>query len=77
MDWINALVQGLLLGGQYTLLACGLSLIFGVMRIVNLAHGALAVASAYVVLFLPVKVKMLRQRMPSFLPKRKRGPLRL
>jgi branched-chain amino acid transport system permease protein len=52
MDWINALVQGLLLGGQYTLLACGLSLIFGVMRIVNLAHGALAVASAYVVLFL-------------------------
>ncbi|QGG42676.1 branched-chain amino acid ABC transporter permease [Aeromicrobium yanjiei] len=52
MDWINALVQGLLLGGQYTLLACGLSLIFGVMRIVNLAHGALAVAAAYVVLFL-------------------------
>lgn len=52
MDWVNALVQGLLLGGQYTLLACGLSLIFGVMRIVNLAHGALAVASAYVVLFL-------------------------
>jgi branched-chain amino acid transport system permease protein len=52
MDWINAFVQGLLLGGQYTLLACGLSLIFGVMRIVNLAHGALAVASAYIVLFL-------------------------
>jgi branched-chain amino acid transport system permease protein len=52
MDWINALVQGVFLGGQYTLLACGLSLIFGVMRIVNLAHGALAVASAYVVLLL-------------------------
>jgi len=52
MDWVNAVVQGLLLGGQYTLLACGLSLIFGVMRIVNLAHGALAVTSAYVVLYL-------------------------
>lgn len=47
MDWINAVLQGLLLGGQYALLACGLSLIFGVMRIVNLAHGVLAVASAY------------------------------
>ncbi|MET0930786.1 MAG: branched-chain amino acid ABC transporter permease [Aeromicrobium sp.] len=52
MDWVNAVVQGVLLGGQYTLLACGLSLIFGVMRIVNLAHGALAVASAYLVLYL-------------------------
>jgi branched-chain amino acid transport system permease protein len=48
MEWLNALVQGVLLGGQYALLACGLSLIFGVMRIVNLAHGVLAVASAYV-----------------------------
>lgn len=52
MDWINAIVQGVLLGGQYTLLACGLSLMFGVMRIVNLAHGALAVAAAYLVLAL-------------------------
>ena len=47
MDWLNALIQGVLLGGQYALLACGLSLIFGVMRIVNLAHGVLAVAAAY------------------------------
>ena len=47
MDWVNAVVQGVLLGGQYALLACGLSLIFGVMRIVNLAHGMLAVAAAY------------------------------
>ncbi|MGH3349901.1 MAG: branched-chain amino acid ABC transporter permease [Nocardioides sp.] len=52
MDWINAVLQGLLLGGQYALLACGLSLIFGVMRIVNLAHGVLAVASAYLALWL-------------------------
>jgi branched-chain amino acid transport system permease protein len=52
MPWINALVQGLLLGGLYALLASGLSLMFGVMRIVNLAHGVLAVASAYVGLLL-------------------------
>jgi branched-chain amino acid transport system permease protein len=48
MVWINALVQGILLGGLYALLAAGLSLMFGVMRIVNLAHGALAVLAAYV-----------------------------
>ncbi|UDY23408.1 branched-chain amino acid ABC transporter permease [Nocardioides sp. Kera G14] len=47
MEWINAVVQGALLGGQYALLACGLSLMFGVMRIVNLAHGTIAVAAAY------------------------------
>jgi len=52
MDWVNAVVQGLLLGGQYALLACGLSLVFGVMRIVNLAHGALAVTAAYLTLWL-------------------------
>ncbi|TIC81770.1 branched-chain amino acid ABC transporter permease [Nocardioides sp. GY 10127] len=48
MDWVNALAQGALLGGFYALLAAGLSLMFGVMRIVNLAHGLLAVAGAYV-----------------------------
>jgi branched-chain amino acid transport system permease protein len=47
MVWINALIQGLLLGGLYALLAAGLSLMFGVMRIVNLAHGSLAVLAAY------------------------------
>lgn len=52
MNWLNAVVQGVLLGGQYALLACGLSLIFGVMRIVNLAHGALAVSAAYLLLWL-------------------------
>lgn len=52
MDWLNAAVQGVLLGGQYALLACGLSLIFGVMRIVNLAHGVLAVLAAYLTLVL-------------------------
>jgi len=47
MEWLNALVQGTLLGGLYALLAAGLSLMFGVMRIVNLAHGVLAVLAAY------------------------------
>lgn len=47
MTWVNAVVQGALLGGLYALLAAGLSLVFGVMRIVNLAHGALAVLAAY------------------------------
>jgi branched-chain amino acid transport system permease protein len=47
MIWINAVVQGVLLGGLYALLAAGLSLMFGVMRIVNLAHGTLALAAAY------------------------------
>jgi branched-chain amino acid transport system permease protein len=49
MTWINAIVQGLLLGGLYALFACGLSLLFGVMRIINLAHGDLAVLGAFVV----------------------------
>lgn len=62
MDWINAVLQGVLLGGQYALLACGLSLIFGVMRIVNLAHGVLAVASAYLAFWLVQQTGM-----PSFL----------
>ena len=47
MEWINALVQGILLGGLYALFAAGLSLIFGVMRLVNIAHGDLIVLAAY------------------------------
>jgi branched-chain amino acid transport system permease protein len=48
MNWVSALLNGVLLGGQYALLAAGLSLMFGVMRIINLAHGGLAVIGAYV-----------------------------
>ena len=49
MTWVNAVVQGALLGGNYALLAAGLSIMFGVMRIINLAHGDLAVLGTYVV----------------------------
>ncbi len=52
MTWVNAVVQGVLLGGLYALVAAGLSLVFGVMRIVNLAHGVLAVLATYVALVL-------------------------
>jgi branched-chain amino acid transport system permease protein len=48
MEWVNAVVQGVLLGGLYALLATGLSLVFGVMRIVNLAQGDLTVLAAFV-----------------------------
>jgi branched-chain amino acid transport system permease protein len=45
---VNAIVQGFLLGGLYALFATGLSLMFGVMRIVNLAHGDLAIVAAFI-----------------------------
>ncbi|MEP1200869.1 branched-chain amino acid ABC transporter permease [Tateyamaria sp.] len=47
IEWINAVVQGILLGGLYALFAAGLSLIFGVMRLVNIAHGDLIILAAY------------------------------
>lgn len=47
MNWVNAVVQGVLLGGVYALFATGLSLSFGVMRLVNLAHGQLALVAAF------------------------------
>ncbi|MEP9385707.1 branched-chain amino acid ABC transporter permease [Mesorhizobium sp. KR9-304] len=50
MEWVNAIVQGILIGGLYALFAAGLSLIFGVMRLVNIAHGDMIVAAAYVAL---------------------------
>ena len=47
MTLVNAIVQGIFLGAFYAVLACGLSLMFGVMRIINLAHGDVAVLGAY------------------------------
>lgn len=52
MDWINAIVQGVLVGGLYALFAAGLSLIFGVMRLVNIAHGDLIVLAAFIALMI-------------------------
>ena len=50
MNWLNILIQGALLGGLYALFAIGLSLAFGIMRLVNIAHGDLIVLSAYIAL---------------------------
>ncbi|MGF1664327.1 MAG: branched-chain amino acid ABC transporter permease [Kineosporiaceae bacterium] len=50
MTLANAVVQGVLLGGLYALFAAGLSLMFGVMRLVNLAHGDIAVVAAFAAL---------------------------
>jgi branched-chain amino acid transport system permease protein len=50
--WIDTIMQGVLLGGLYALYAAGLSLIFGIMRLVNLAHGDLIVFGAFLILVL-------------------------
>jgi branched-chain amino acid transport system permease protein len=50
MDWLNIILQGVLVGGLYAMFAAGLALIFGVMRLVNIAHGDLIVLAAYVAL---------------------------
>lgn len=52
MILIDTLAQGLLLGGLYALFAAGLSLVFGIMRLVNLAHGDLIILGAYLILTL-------------------------
>jgi branched-chain amino acid transport system permease protein len=50
VEWINVIIQGVLVGGLYAMFAAGLSLIFGVMRLVNIAHGDLIVLAAYIAL---------------------------
>ncbi|TFB69760.1 branched-chain amino acid ABC transporter permease [Cryobacterium glaciale] len=44
---LNALVQGVLLGGLFAMAALGLSIAFGVLRVVNLAHGEIMTVGAY------------------------------
>ena len=56
MAWLDTIVQGVLLGGLYALFATGLSLIFGVMRLVNLAHGDFSILAAFLAV---VAVQML------------------
>ncbi len=50
MVWVDTIIQGILLGGLYALFAVGLSIIFGIMRLVNLAHGDFMVLGAFAVL---------------------------
>src|SRR6476646_8736738 len=50
MEWANIVIQGVLIGGLYAMFAAGLALIFGVMRLVNIAHGDLIVLAAYIAL---------------------------
>jgi branched-chain amino acid transport system permease protein len=46
--WLQIVVLGLLLGGVYAMMASGLTLLFGVMRVVNLAHAAFILIAAYI-----------------------------
>ena len=48
VDYVNAVVQGIMVGGLYAMFAIGLALIFGVMKLVNIAHGDLIVLAAYI-----------------------------
>jgi branched-chain amino acid transport system permease protein len=52
MSWLDTIIQGIMLGGLYALFAAGLSLVFGIMRLVNLAHGDLIVLAAFLILAL-------------------------
>ena len=58
MVWTNAVIQGILLGGLCALFATGLSLSFGVMRLVNLAHGDLAIFAAFMTLSISTSLKI-------------------
>jgi branched-chain amino acid transport system permease protein len=50
IEWLDAIIQGVLLGGLYALFAIGLSITYGVMRLVNIAHGDFLVLAAYLAL---------------------------
>lgn len=50
-ELLNSVVQGVLIGGLYALFAAGLSLVFGIMRIINLAHGDMIVMGSFMAFF--------------------------
>src|SRR2546428_8551911 len=45
--FVQALILGVLIGGIYALMASGLTLVFGIMRVINVAQGAMVVLGAY------------------------------
>jgi branched-chain amino acid transport system permease protein len=47
VSFLSAVIDGVLLGGYYAMVACGLSFMFGIMKIINLAHGSLAILAAF------------------------------
>src|SRR5262245_23290032 len=58
MAWLDAVLQGVLLGGWYALFAMGLSLTYGVMRIINIGHGDCIVLAAYAALLLVQRLQV-------------------
>jgi branched-chain amino acid transport system permease protein len=52
MDLLQVVISGLLLGGVYALFAAGMSMIFGVLRVINLAHGEFMMLGAYTTFWL-------------------------
>ena len=67
MHWLNIILQGVLIGGLYAMFAAGLSLIFGVMRLVNIAHGDLIVLAAYLSLMVDADARHRSARPRSLL----------
>ncbi len=51
IEWLDTIIQGVLLGGLYSLFAIGLSITYGVMRLVNIAHGDFIVLAGYLALW--------------------------
>jgi branched-chain amino acid transport system permease protein len=56
MSFLSAVIDGALLGGYYAIVACGLSFMFGIMKIINLAHGSLAILAAFMLWMIAEKL---------------------